>query len=142
MHPTHVPLVVEAQPAGGHRPHALICHSSVRELGPLMSAPQTLFQAAMNRLVARVGSALADRAAELAVLAQDAPARVQQEFSLFWQEVELEAERIERGEASAPASSSPAHPAAADAGLDPQTQIDRLRAQVAELSRRLESPTP
>ena len=107
-----------------------------------MSAPQTLFQAAMNRLVARVGSALADRAAELAVLAQDAPARVQQEFSLFWQEVELEAERIERGEASAPASSSPAHPAAADAGLDPQTQIDRLRAQVAELSRRLESPTP
>lgn len=107
-----------------------------------MSAPQTLLQAAMNRLAARVGSALADRAAELAVLAQDAPARVQQEFSLFWQEVELEAERIERGETPSPGSSPSASPPAADSGLDPQTQIDRLRAQVAELSRRLESPTP
>ena len=104
-----------------------------------MSAPQTLLQAAMNRLAARVGSALADSAAELAVLAQDAPARVQQELTLFWQEVELEAERLERDETGEPAGS--AEPAS-EAGLDPQSQIDRLRAQVAELSRRLESPNP
>ena len=56
-----------------------------------MSAPQNLLQAAVNRLAARMGSAVADTAAGLAVLAQDAPARLQQELTLFWQEVELEA---------------------------------------------------
>jgi hypothetical protein len=105
-----------------------------------MSAPRTLLLAAMHRLAARLGSALADSAAELAVLAQDAPGRVQQELTLFWQEVELEAERLERSEASPPPAGSSDPAAAAD--LDPQTQIDRLRAQVAALSRRLEPPTP
>lgn len=108
-----------------------------------MSAPQNLLQAAVNRLAARMGSAVADTAAGLAVLAQDAPARLQQELTLFWQEVELEAERLERGAAR------PAADAAADASTtssdppaDPQEQIDRLRAQVAALARRLESPIP
>jgi len=108
-----------------------------------MSAPQNLLQAAVNRLAARMGSAVADTAAGLAVLAQDAPARLQQELTLFWQEVELEAERLERGGAR------PAADAAADASTtssdppaDPQEQIDRLRAQVAALARRLESPIP
>ena len=96
----------------------------------------------MNRLAARMGSALADTAAGLAVLAQDAPARLQSEFSLFWQEVELEAERIERGDSdAAPQGGDPDGPPDAT-GLDPQEQIDRLRARVAELARRLESPTP
>jgi hypothetical protein len=107
-----------------------------------MSAPQTLLLAAMHRLAARLGSALADSAAELAVLAQDAPGRVQQELTLFWQEVELEAERLERAEASTPPGGSSDPAAAGAADLDPQTQIDRLRAQVAALSRRLEPPTP
>ena len=49
-----------------------------------MSAPQSLAKAAMNRLAARLGSGLADAAATLAALAQEAPARVQQELSLFW----------------------------------------------------------
>lgn len=108
--------------------------------GQVMSAPQNLLQAAVNRLAARVGSAVADTAAGLAVLAQDAPARLQQELTLFWQEVELEAERLERGDtdpAAAPdATAAAGHPA------DPQEQIDRLRAQVAAFARRLESPLP
>ena len=105
-----------------------------------MSAPQNLLQAAVNRLTARMGSALADTAAGLAVLAQDAPARLQQELTLFWQEVEQEAERLERGDAApgtAPDGERPSEPPA-----DPQEQIDRLRAQVAALARRLESPNP
>lgn len=109
-----------------------------------MSAPQSLFQAALGRLAARVGSGLADTAAGLAVLAQDAPARLQQEWQLFWEEVELEAERLERGEGTT-ASSPPPVPWSPSAGraasTDPQEQIDALRAQVAELARRLESPT-
>jgi hypothetical protein len=108
--------------------------------GQVMSAPQNLLQAAVNRLAARMGSAVADTAAGLAVLAQDAPARLQQELTLFWQEVELEAERLERGDAEPAAASDGGIPA--DPPCDPQEQIDRLRAQVAALARRLESPIP
>ncbi|MEB3262741.1 MAG: hypothetical protein VKJ66_00040 [Synechococcus sp.] len=110
-----------------------------------MSAPQSLFQAAVNRLTARLGSGLADAAAGLAVLAQEAPERLQQEWQMFWQEVELEAERIERGEAE-PAPGTPftattgeaGSPGAAPFPHDPQEQIDALRAQVADLARRLD----
>ena len=48
-----------------------------------MSEPQTLVQAALNRLSARLGSGLADAAAGLAVLAQDAPERLRQEWDLL-----------------------------------------------------------
>lgn len=96
-----------------------------------MSTPQSLLQATINRLSARLGSQLADRVAELAVLAQDAPQRLQQEFSLFWEEVEQEARRLDHGD-STPADDAPSS--------DPQDQIDALRAQVATLARKLESP--
>jgi hypothetical protein len=100
-----------------------------------MSTPQTLVQAALNRLSARLGSGLADAAAGLAVLAQDAPERFRQEWDLFREEVELEAQRLERGEAAAPADAPPSDPMPA---ADPQHQIDQLRAQVARVARRLE----
>ncbi len=97
-----------------------------------MSAPQSLAMAAINRLAARLGSGLADAAASLAVLAQDAPARVQQELSLFWEEVAMEAERIENDRGAA------ATPGRGGTAADPQERIDALRAKVAELSRRLD----
>ena len=110
-----------------------------------MSAPQTLVQAAVNRLSARLGSGLADVAVGLAVLAQDAPERLRREWELFLEEVELEAKRPEHPDdaaggggawtATAPGADSPATPAA---NLDPQDQIDALRATVARLARRLE----
>ncbi|CAK6688947.1 hypothetical protein VB716_08990 [Synechococcus sp. CCY9201] len=121
-----------------------------------MSAPQSLFQAAVNRFTARLGSGLADAAAGLAALAQEAPERLQQEWQLFWQEVELEAERLERsagtsaGAAGASVSSSPfegdgtpGEAFARDAGAsrfprETQAQIDALRAQVAAIARRLD----
>jgi uncharacterized protein YceH (UPF0502 family) len=99
-----------------------------------MSTPQTLLQATINRLSARLGSQLANRVAELAVLAQNAPQRLQQEFSLFWEEVEQEAHRLDHG-ATTPAAEGSAAPSG-----DPQDQIDALRAQVATLARKLESP--
>lgn len=97
-----------------------------------MSAPQSLALAAVNRLAARLGSGLADAAATLAVLAQEAPARVQQELSLFWEEVAMEAERIEHNR------TAPASPSRGGTAEDPQERIDALRAKVAELSRRLD----
>ena len=99
-----------------------------------MSTPQTLVQAALNRLSARLGSGFADAAAGLAVLAQDAPDRFRQEWDLFREEVELEAQRLERGDGEpAPAAGEPMSPP-----VDPQQQIDQLRAQVARVARRLE----
>lgn len=98
-----------------------------------MSAPQSLVQAALQRLGARLGSGLVDAAANLALLAQDAPERLRQELQLFWEEVEAEAARIERGEAAVHHAS----PTAAGP-LDPQDQIDALRARVAEMARRLD----
>lgn len=104
-----------------------------------MSAPQSLIQAALNRLAARVGSGLIDAAASLAVLAQDAPSRLQQELGQFWEEVEREAERLERGSGPEPGAGGSGG-AATDS--DPQERIDRLRARVAELARRLDGPLP
>ena len=114
-----------------------------------MSAPQSLLQAALNRLAARLGSGLADTAATLSLLAQDAPARLQQEVSLFWEEVEREAERLERGDAPSADdaggqargvwSGFQARAAGADpASADPQEMIDALRARVASLAERLD----
>lgn len=118
-----------------------------------MSAPQTLIQAAVNRLAARLGSGLADAAAGLAVIAQDAPERLLQEWQLFVEEVEQEAERLEQPSADAsaeaaaswaaagpegPGGAHGADPHGAAAGVSPQDQIDQLRALVAQLSRRLE----
>jgi predicted phage gp36 major capsid-like protein len=96
-----------------------------------MSAPQSLVQAALNRLAARCGSGLVDAAAGLAVAVQDAPVRLQQELQLFWEEVEQEAERLERGEAASPTGGDPG-------GADPQQQIDALRAQLVRIANQLD----
>jgi hypothetical protein len=103
-----------------------------------MSAPQTLLQAAVNRLAARLGSGLADTAAGLAVIAQEAPTRLQQELSLFWDEVEQEAERLETGAPPADPVSSAGAAARQGPPADPQDQIDALRARVADLASRLD----
>ena len=98
-----------------------------------MSTPETLVQAALNRLAARLGSSAMDAAALFSVMAQDAPQKLQQELELFWQEVQQEAERIEQPQAI---STEPTE--AAPENL--QDQLDGLRAQVANFSRRLEEP--
>lgn len=100
-----------------------------------MSTPQSLLLATIHRLSARLGSQLADRAADFALFAQDAPQRLQQEWTLFWEEVEMEAQRLDDGDSVTAA-------AGAEPGVDsdPQDQIDALRARVAVLSRKLEHP--
>ena len=90
----------------------------------------------MNRLAARLGHGLADAAAGLALLAQDAPERFSKEWDLFQQEVIAEADRLEQesGEVSeTKATSSPV----SNQG-QAQDQIDRLRAKVADLNRQIE----
>ncbi len=100
-----------------------------------MSAPQSLLQAALQRLGARLGSSLVDGAANLALLAQDAPGWLRQELQLFWDEVEAEAARIERGD---PGATPTAQPPSPESVQDPQDQIDALRARVAAMASRLD----
>lgn len=100
-----------------------------------MPAPQTLMQATLARLSARLGSSLVEAAANLAVVMQDAPERLRQELQLFWDEVEQEADRLERHgrEGGVAAATSPS-----GAAGSVQDQIDALRAQVSGLNRRLD----
>ena len=101
-----------------------------------MGSSEALIRATVNRISARLGHGFADAAAELAVLAQDAPQRLRQEWDLFQDEVLAEAERIERGDqvmVSTDGESS------AEQSETPQTVIDRLRATVADLSQAVEA---
>ncbi|MCP9921511.1 hypothetical protein [Synechococcus lacustris] len=52
-----------------------------------MSTPDTLLQAALNRLAARASSSAIDAAAQLSLLAQDAPQKIRTDLQLFWEEV-------------------------------------------------------
>ena len=90
----------------------------------------------MNRLAARLGHGLADAAAGLALLAQDAPERCSKEWDLFQQEVIAAGDRLaqESGEVSeTKETSSPV-----SNQEQAQDQIDRLRAKVADLNRQVE----
>ena len=115
-----------------------------------MPAPHILVQAVLQRLGVRVGSGLADAAAQLSLLAQDAPEKLAQEIQLFWEEVELEADRLERGDDGSVADVVMTHPSTPEGypqTADPQSQIDALRAQVASIVSRLDqgsqsSPPP
>lgn len=99
-----------------------------------MGSPDALIRATVNRLGARLGHGLADAAAELAVLAQDAPERLRQEWDLFQEEVQAEADRLEHGETTT-ADGAVAAPSQEQSSQD---RIDLLRATVAEISRALE----
>ncbi|MEB3308243.1 MAG: hypothetical protein VKK98_08865 [Cyanobacteriota bacterium] len=101
-----------------------------------MSAPQTLIQAALLRLGARLGSGLMDAAVGLSALAQDVPGRVREELTLFWEEVEAEAARLE--DAAPPEDVAEDVASAEHSSQDPQKQIDELRARINLLSQRLD----
>ena len=101
-----------------------------------MGSSEALIRATVNRISARLGHGFADATAELAVLAQDAPQRLRQEWDLFQDEVRAEAERIERGD-SAPMSTDGA--SSSEPSENPQSVIDRLRATVADLSQAIEA---
>ena len=100
-----------------------------------MGSSEALIRATVNRISARLGHGVADAAAELAVLAQDAPQRLRQEWDLFQDEVRAEAERIERGDQATVNTDG----ASSEPSDNPQAVIDRLRATVADLSQAIEA---
>ena len=100
-----------------------------------MGSSEALIRATVNRISARLGHGFADAAAELAVLAQDAPQRLRQEWDLFQDEVRAEAERIDRGDQ---ATVSTDETSSSEPLETSQAVIDRLRAKVADLSQAIE----
>ena len=102
-----------------------------------MTSRDALLRAAMHRVLARMGHGVADAAAGFAVLVQDAPDRVRQEWDLFQEEVKAEAERLDREEdgSGVDATSSPSS-AVEEESL--QVKIDQLRSRAAELGKRME----
>ena len=100
-----------------------------------MGSSEALIRATVNRISARLGHGFADAAAELAVLAQDAPQRLRQEWDLFQDEVRAEADRIERGDQDTVNTDG----ASSEPSDNPQEVIDRLRATVADLSQAIEA---
>jgi hypothetical protein len=103
----------------------------------VMTYRDALLRAAMHRVIARMGHGVADAAAGLAVLVQDAPDRVRQEWDLFQEEVKAEAERLEReGAGRGVEAESSSASSVEEESL--QTKIDQLRARVAQLGIRME----
>ncbi len=102
-----------------------------------MTSRDALLRAAMHRVFARMGHGVADAAAGFAVLVQDAPERVREEWDLFQDEVKAEAERLDResGGKGVDAESSPSS-SVGEESL--QIKIDQLRSRVAELGIRME----
>ena len=108
-----------------------------------MGSSDAFIRATINRLGARIGHGFADAAAEIAVLAQDAPDRLRQEWDLFQEEVRAEADRLERDDGQAePADVASdmtiSDPESPPVDQTPQAVIDRLRASVAEINRSFE----
>ena len=60
-----------------------------------MSSTEKLLQATLNRLRVRIAKSLVNTAAELAVIANEAPERLQQEWEIFQEEVLAEASQLE-----------------------------------------------
>ena len=108
-----------------------------------MGSSDAFFRATVNRISARLGHGLADAAAEIAVIAQEAPERLRQEWELFQDEVRAEAERLEQGDApSAPTPNSAVESAEITTDSNrrsPQEMVDQLRASVAEINHDLEA---
>ena len=102
-----------------------------------MGSSEALIRATVNRISARLGHGFADAAADLAVLAQDAPQRLREEWDLFQEEVKAEADRLDR-EGSGHGVDAESSPASSVEEESLQTKIDQLRARVAELGMRME----
>ncbi len=83
-----------------------------------------------------LATVLRTRQRSWAVLAQDAPQRLRQEWDLFQDEVRAEAERIERGDQPTVNTDGAS---ASEPSDNSQEVIDRLRATVADLSQAIEA---
>ena len=103
-----------------------------------MSSTDKLLKATLNRLRARIGQNLINSAVELAVIAKEAPEKLQKEWELFQEEVIEEANQL--GKESKEEEVSESNFKSQNHGIEKsQQKIDEIRAKVADLSERVEA---
>ena len=102
-----------------------------------MSSTEKLLQATLNRLRVRIAKRLVNTAAELAVIANEAPERLQQEWEIFQEEVLAEANQLENETKAENAPNSKNETQSCEIE-QPQKKIAELRSKVAELSNKIE----
>ena len=103
-----------------------------------MSDSETLLKATLNRVAARIGKKMIHSAEELADIAQDAPRRIQEEWSQFKDEVIEESIRLEKASkttSSKDVESTKRNPSHEDLI---QSKIDNLRSKVMNINRNIE----
>ncbi len=102
-----------------------------------MSSPETLVKATLNRLAARISQKIINSAAKLAVIANEAPEKIQKEWELFQTEGTKEADRLEK-ESTTESSDMNNNSNFSDI-KNPLEKIDNIRAKMAEINKKLEA---
>tara|TARA_Y100001968_G_scaffold328703_1_gene376395 strand:+ start:720 stop:1034 length:315 start_codon:yes stop_codon:yes gene_type:complete len=97
-----------------------------------MQNTETLLKAALNRISARLGEKVIDVAAEIALLAKDAPDQLKKEWDILKDEIIEEAERLEKQENNHNSNNNFSHQ---QSSLEkPLEKIDRIRAKLTHLN--------
>ena len=102
-----------------------------------MTPEQTLFQATLNRLIARLGTQFVEIVAKASKHAKDAPDQLRKEWNLFQEEVIEEIDRLENESMQKESKTSTSEQDQVKA--PPKRQIERLRAKVIDLNRKIET---
>ncbi|ABX08160.1 hypothetical protein [Prochlorococcus marinus] len=101
-----------------------------------MSSSENLLKATLNRLTVRIGSKIVNAAAELAVIAQEGPERLKEEWQILKDEIITEANRLDTDsngkDVSQESDAKDKEPNSTKA------KIDLIRVKVSELTRELE----
>ena len=103
-----------------------------------MSNSETLLKAFLNRLSARASEKMIEVAAEIAVLAKEAPDRIQKEWELIKEETYAEAERISTQTNSNNSSNQSPYESSNKIDL-PKEKIQKIRTRLSDLSRKIDS---
>ncbi len=101
-----------------------------------MSSSENLLKATLNRLTVRIGKRIFNTAAEIAVIAEEGPDRLKEEWQLLKDEIITEANRLDTEVNGEDVSQK-----TTDQQKEPhnaKARIDLLRVKVSELTRELE----
>ncbi|WP_320663361.1 hypothetical protein [Prochlorococcus sp. MIT 1223] len=108
-----------------------------------MNSSDTLLRAALNRLSARLGKKIVNTAAEIAVLAKDAPDQLKKEWEILKEEIYEEAEKLKSDSNNEKRSDSD-FSEEFDSSFSEEfnsdqirDKIDRIRGKVAALNKKI-----
>ncbi len=104
-----------------------------------MTSSEKLLQATFNRLASRLSQKIIQFTNYIAANTIDAPEKIQKEWQIFQEEVREEADRLSNVVKSKSNNSQAGEDFDVSENIDPQERIDRLRAKISNLNRKLET---